>query len=650
MTRREVLRIGSMGWAAPLVGAEEWQPFRPIQDSTLRVVSDPRAYATLNHKFTWELEWRPEQSVLPGVQIELRSLSLRTYHSWGYCGIEADRADVIFRRRQQVPPGELFTLRGRWVIARLRLQYELHAGDPLRIRLTAVSPHVAGLYDAVSIWIAPPVVGAQQDSGERTFTKDPRAEALLQVGPGTVEWLGVYSRPMHGPDGTVRTVLSPEDRFGNPAEFRNSVPLELEWSGKNWTERVKGRKIVKLPAPSNVGRLRVTVPAKALAVGENVANGQRARGFLVVTGNPVWAQAPGGLRAGFGEFHWHTEASADGGRSLEDGLLSARDHMNMDWVAPGDHTPRPGQWRHAVALLEQFNRADDFATFFGYEHSGNRGHENFYFTNPNHAVSPPRGLVRSTDRAVLGQQLDQYNTPEDRFMAIPHHTNAESETRRLADDTPYWFPYNWTKPASFHRNVEVFQTRGNQERNDYPDDSWRGWYANKASVQDALAHGYKLGFTGGTDNHTALPGRAFAGAEMYGRAPTGSVALTGVWTRRIERGAVFGAIYQRHTWAVWDTRALVYFTVNGAMAGDDVDLARGAQITARIKMSAEDALRSIEVVSDGKAIWSGISEELDFDITAPLGRAERSTYFYVRAKQRDGGIIYASPVFVTVKG
>jgi hypothetical protein len=79
-----------------LAADEELQPFRPIENSSLRVVSDPGAFATLNRKFTWVLEWRSTQAVLPGTQIEVRCLNLRTYYARKYCGIEVDRADVIF--------------------------------------------------------------------------------------------------------------------------------------------------------------------------------------------------------------------------------------------------------------------------------------------------------------------------------------------------------------------------------------------------------------------------------------------------------------------------------------------------------------------------------------------------------------------------
>ena len=633
---------------------DQWKPFKPIENSTLRVGTDPGARATLNQEYTWELEWRPERYVYPGTEIELRSHSLRTFLSWRYTRIEVCGADVTFRRRAEYTDSELFALRGNYAIMRAKLQYGLRDGDRLRIRLTAIPPYVAGLFDAVALWYAEPSPGGQVEASSPKFIKDPRAQAILRVDPGHVQRFMIYSHPVPGANGKVRTVLAPEDRYGNPAEFEKALPVQLEWNKKDWTEELRGSKAIELAPPETIGRLRVSIPTKFLSLEENIGNGWREGGKLVVTGNPVWRNSPGGELAAFGEFHWHTEISSDGGRALPVGLTYARDHLNLDYVSPSDHKPNAAQWDYTVSVLDSFNKVDEFATFYGWEHSTNRGHENYYFIDPHHPLSPVgtvgAALSGLDDLTQLPQVLNNYDTTSDPFMAVPHHVNAVAETHRLSDDTPYWFQYPWTHPTRYHRLVEIFQVRGNQERDDYPDDAWRGWWANRASVQDALAHGYKLGFTGGSDNHICMPGYASDYGESMGRVPPGTISLTGLWAKRIERQSVFNALYARHTWAVWGTRAVVYFTVNGAAAGTELTVKKGEPLTARIKMSTEDALQSMEIVSERAPVWTGTQQDaLDFDVRIPLPHASHSTYFYLRALQRDGGIIYASPVFIAVK-
>jgi hypothetical protein len=567
--------------------------------------------------------------------------------------MEVSGADVIFRRRADVSPSELFALRGKYVILRARLQYGLRMGEGLRMRLTAVPPLIAGLFDAVSLWYAEPTPGSREEEKSPEFVEDLSAQAILRVEPAHVERFMVHSRPMPGANGKVRTILAPEDRFGNPTEFAKALPVQLEWNGNSWTDELRGPKTIELEAPENIGRLRASISTKFLSTEENIANGAREGGRVTVTGNPVWRESPGGEVAAFGEFHWHTEISGDGGRALPVGLAYARDDLNLDYVSPSDHKPSPTQWKYEVSVLDSFNRADEFATFYGWEHSTNRGHENYYFTDPQHPVSPVgiagAGLGGMDDLTRLPDLLSKYDTPGDRFMAVPHHTNAPSETHRISDDTPYWFEFPWTHPAPCQRLVEIFQIRGNQERDDYADDAWQGWYASGSSVQEGLAHGYQLGFTGGSDNHTSMPGSTSDYGESMARIPLGSISLTGLWTKRVDRQAIFNGLYARNTWAVWSTRAIVYFSINGAPSGDDLTVKKGDPLTVRIKMSTEDFLRSMEIVSERKPIWSGTQDTLDFDIKIPLPAASHSTYFYLRALQRDGGIIYASPVFIMVK-
>src|SRR5262245_55605331 len=220
---------------------------------------------------------------------------------------------------------------------------------------------VAGHHDAVEIWYCEPTAATREQSNTSVFIKDPQAQAILNVGPGPVQRLVIYSNPMPGSDRKVRTVLDPEDRYGNSSEFHQSVPVELRWEGKTWAEEVKSSKTLQIDGPENIGRLKASIPMKALDTSENISNGLREGGQLVVSGNPVWGKSPEGKLAAFGEFHWHTEIPGDGIRSLPEGLAYARDHLNLNFVSPSDHTPTAAQWRYTVSVLNRFNDPDRFA-------------------------------------------------------------------------------------------------------------------------------------------------------------------------------------------------------------------------------------------------------------------------------------------------
>jgi hypothetical protein len=615
-------------------------------ESELRVTHDPGAFATLNREFTWELVWQPAKAIAPGTRFQLRCRNLRTLAEWTCRGVEVDRsAEANFESFAKPRSGDTITTAAKRGLAlgEGTLSKDLRAGEQVKIRLHAVPPYFADLEETLGIWLA---------TGSN-WVKQENASAVLRVGAGPVERLAVYSRPAPGTDGQVRTVLSPEDRFGNASAFRNEVTLSLTWNGRTWAENVRRGKVIQLPAPAtDVGRLQVAVETRQLSLEDNIVNGRVEDGRIVVRGNPVWKQSPTGKVGGFGEFHWHSELSGDGSGRLAYGMEIARDQLNMSYCMASDHWPQGSKWKEYVTVMDQFNQDGQFATMFGYEAGSAQGHENFYFVDADNPLNPdgawkmcrlpPTEYQKQLDQSQRGLGEDK------KIIAIPHHTNTESESYR-ADGKPYWPAYQFSQPTETHRLIEVFQTRGNMERNEYTD-VWRGWYAKGASVQDALAAGYKLGFTGGTDNHCGRPGYCFGWMEMNrGRMPLHSQSLTGVWADRIDRRSVWKGLYDRHTWAAWDTRALVHFAINGVVAGDELHLPAGNALQARVKVSAEDSLQSLEVISAGKTCWSASVDALDSDVTIDLGKAAKSTYFYLRGLQRNGGIFYASPIFVTVQ-
>ena len=613
----------------------------------LKIVNDPQAHCTLNRQFKYELEWTPEKRYVPGTQVELRSGCLRSFFSWGFVETHMERADVTYRWKTYPTASDLFANRAHAAF-RARLPYGARPEQPLKIHMTLIPPIWAGINERFTVWTIDVPNNFRPDIPAPEAEREAGSECVLRVVAGPVNRLSLYCRPMPGSDSKVRSCLVPEDRFGNPGRFEGSIPVRLEWEGKTWTHQLTETAIISLDAPQSVGRLRAGIPMDALSHRENISNGLRLDKQLVVTGNPVWPAPREDLRAAFGEFHWHTRISGDGQRHMDEALASARDFLNMDFAAPGDHNPQGEGWRETVDSLDKFNAPDEFATFFGWENGTDRGHENYYFTDPDHP------LVCGGSAGITGgyawELADKLKT-YDGFLAVPHHTNAVAETRKVEDDSPYWHPYPWSEPQSYIRAVEIMQCRGNQERNDYTD-AWRGWHQNNGcSVQDALARGYRVGFTGGTDNHCGWPGRAYARSEapLGGNHEPKSVIMTGLWTRRVERQSVFDALYNRHSWAVWDTRALCWFTVNGALMGDEIEVEKGTDLTANIVLSVEDALRTLEIVSGGRTVWRSSFDELDIDVDVPLGRAEQNRYFYLRGLLRNGGILYASPVFVAVK-
>jgi hypothetical protein len=327
-------------------------------------------------------------------------------------------------------------------------------------------------------------------------------------------------------------------------------------------------------------------------------------------------------------------------RSPDQALEAARDDLNLDFAAPGDHTPAGIKWTDLVRACDRYNQPGLFATLYGWEQSSDEGHVNFYFVDPDHPMAP--------DHFSHPHRPAEYieALPHRGFLAIPHHTNAVSYATR-DDGSHYWGAYPWGQPRdAYLRLVEIFQGRGNFERED-PPEGWRcSFRNNNGSVQTALDRGHRLGFVGGTDNHAGWPARVSRREEAE---PSAGWIVTGAWVVARTREAVYDALYARHTWACWDTRAIVWFAVDGALQGSELRLTTPRRLRAQIRMSVEQPLDVLEIVSghDASIAIDTSHSELDIHREIDLGRVARSTYFYLRARQVDGALIYASPVFVT---
>lgn len=612
---------------------------------SLKLISSEKPHATMSRQFHIRLEWRPEKTYPAGTEIELRSACIRSFFNWKQVGMTVSGAELLYKRTSTLFPNTIDPFDRTLAILRARLPGGARPGDTIEIDMTVIPPIWAGLGDKLSIWYKEPFDEKAQDPSATLFRAEKNSTCEIPVAPGPVEMFCIYSKPAPGTDGKVRTRLSPEDRFGNPSAFEKPVRIRLEWDGKEWEEEITAPKSIFLDRPKSIARLKASVPMSALSYDENVRNGTSHNEYLIVTGNPVWPGPVDGLLPAFGEIHWHTEFSGDGQGCIDNAFLFARDALNMDFAAPGDHNPTPAQWEKTVESAEKFNEPGTFATFFGWENGTPHGHENYYFTDPAHPlICGGKAGLRTGRPDEITDLLEKH----DDFIAVPHHTNSVSENLN-PEGNPYFFPYPWTRPIKNRHLVEIMQLRGNQERNDYPD-AWRGWQQNNgASAQDALAMGHRLGFTGGTDNHCALPGRAFNELAGPGRHCQKSVILTGVWTKKVDRQSIFETLHARHTWAVWDTRAIVHFTVNGVLMGGELSIEKDEALTARIRISAEDSFQSIEIVSEGRPVWLSSFHEQDINLTVPLGNAEATTHFYLRALLRNGGLIYASPVFLLMK-
>jgi hypothetical protein len=570
--------------------------------SGFKVVEDPMAVITDENPGTWTVQWTAPKDYTGAVDLEIRRVHYNM--RWKKFASVDGKANLVPRKKkaENKPVGKKDQDP---VLATFRIEGGVKTGDEYQFAVTAMGPPFSGVTTVVEL------VANGEGQGHVGFT--------MHSGPARS--LQLIARPGLQKDGRVRVVLLPVDALGYPARFAEPLPVTV-WEGdrKLWEGHVQDAEQIYLNIPDDqVVRLTAKI--------------QIADAAETIVSNPIWPATARGNIAAFGDMHWHTELSSDATRGIDEGLTAARDYFNNDFSIPSDHAPEGERWVETVQACDRFNVADDFATVYGWERSSARGHVNFYFTDPDHPMNP--------DNFEYPREPAEYieKIPHRDFVAIPHHTNSRG---RIRNGKHAFSAYPWGKPVDdYLRSIEVMQTRGNYEREDSP----KGWRTdgrnNGASAQVALAMGHKLGFVGGTDNHKGWPCVTRGSGRIY----------AGLWTKRRSRQDIYNALHARHSWACWDTRAIVLFEIGSAMQGDELKLEQPRNLTAHIKLSAEAPLDVLDIVTeDGRAIAVDIPDgSLDIETDINLGDVGASTYFYLRARQINGALIYASPVFITVE-
>ena len=169
----------------------------------------------------------------------------------------------------------------------------------------------------------------------------------------------------------------------------------------------------------------------------------------------------------------------------------------------------------------------------------------------------------------------------------------------------YWSQYHWEFPNERARLVEIVQGRGNFEA-DALDDYWGIQNAGMgASVQDAFARGWRLGFVAGTDNHQGHPTQN----------PGGYVGMTCFRAAELTREAVWQAMDERWTYATSGVPIVCDYSVNGVRSGAEGVLAAGEkEVHFSASLHGTAPIERVEIVAAGRCVWRGAPDSWDVEI------------------------------------
>lgn len=326
----------------------------------------------------------------------------------------------------------------------------------------------------------------------------------------------------------------------------------------------------------------------------------------------------------FGDIHCHSMYS-DGLWEPEDCYRFARDVIGLDFCAVTDHVVQMSdeEWERTLETNRRWNRDGQFITLNGYElNYPGIGDKNLYYPGED---SP---LLR--DRHWGTEELIDPYTHVPRWLAEGAVMMAHLHAGNL---TKFYVP-ELCRLVEIYSNWGCCECEGAQPafipslRQDF-----RGQWA-----QDALTAGWRIGFTGNSDDHMARPG--WSGWHRVERVYHGG--LTAVRTASSTRSGIFEALKDRRTYATSGARILIDAELNGAPMGSTV--VAGPESCIRLAVNAAAPILSIELISHGKTIscihpqgaaWQG--ELLCSGLTGPC---------YLRIRRQDGHQAWTSPWYL----
>jgi len=344
-------------------------------------------------------------------------------------------------------------------------------------------------------------------------------------------------------------------------------------------------------------------------------------------------------RLWWGDIHSQTFFS-DGLRCPEELYTFAREEAFLDIFAISDHAEylTDRQWDYFTAVANDFEQPGRFATLVGLEWTNMpTGHRNVYYPGD----SGP--ILRANTPGQDNLECVYETARRHGALVIPHHSaNAtmgvpwelghDPEVERLCEIHSVWG--NSERPAAAG-NPHAIRTTGGEKEGQH--------------VLDALRMGRRYGLIGGGDIHDGRPGDELH--NLHGRPEHYDMlarqGITAVRAPRLDRCAVFEALWNRRCYATMNTRDYLEFSVCGAPMGQTVSCDGPRPI--RLFAASSVPIASVEIVRDGED-WRRLEPAdrvAQWELEDEAGSAG---WYYARLTRADGLMAWSSPVWVEPTG
>jgi hypothetical protein len=461
---------------------------------------------------------------------------------------------------------------------------------------------------------------------------------------GPIDHLRAYVPSQCTPGEKIEVLIRPEDRFSNLSH--QTLRSADVFAG----DRKLDAEIRPVEGSTCIGT-RITVPA-AGTHRFRIVDRENGKECLTNPTDCTATPAPDGFY--WGMIHGHTEMS-DGWGTLDNYFRQMRDEAGQDFAATSDHdhlNETPDEyWPLVCDAVKRFHQPGRFVTFLGYEWAKWRrrgdGDRNVYY------LADDQPMFRSDD--------GHHPTPPDLFRAlagrkaliIPHHPAEPGNHCDYKDHDP-----------EHERLIEIHQVRGSYEcppemGNPIPARPGRGEAAmvERGWISNALAMGWRVGFTANGDDHIGT-----AGTERPFREQDGVTVYAGgmaVLARERTREAIWEALWNRRVVATSGPRVLLRVALNGQPIGSELSTGKMPELrdcrsisvwfrgTAPVKRI--DIIRNNKVVhstADSKFVWADKTPLADALLPPAKYCDHPFCFYYVRVVQTDGQAAWASPIWI----
>jgi len=375
----------------------------------------------------------------------------------------------------------------------------------------------------------------------------------------------------------------------------------------------------------------------------------------VFRSSPIKCFAENARHLFWGALHGESER-IDSTENIESCLRHFRDEKAANFFAssPFENQEETSNetWKLITQNIAEFDEADRFSTFLGFQWVGNRGEEG----------------VRQMIYGKEGKQLLRRKDPKYSSLKKIYKSFSPKELISIPSFTMgKGFEFNFEEfDPEFERVVEIYHSWGSsectkKEGNELPIESSSKvgiQESPEGSIQAALQKNRRFGFVAGGLDDRGIYSECYESDQVQ-YAP----GLTAIIATEHSRSALIEALYNRSCYATTGERIILGLYLAGLPMGTEVSTAakHGLRINRHLSGYAAGTgnIAKLEIIRNGKVIKTfegkgDYSLEFTYDDMTPIekiiidakDKKPPFVYYYLRCIQEDGHMAWSSPIWV----